>query len=56
MVSKINRLGSILGDEDIEFFINMYVLLYADDTLILAESPAQLQLAMHAASDYCVQD
>ena len=33
----------------------MYVLLYADDTLILAETPAQLQLAMHAASDYCVQ-
>ena len=54
-LTKINSLCSILGDEDIEFFINMYVLLYADDTLILAESPVQLQLAMHAASDYCLK-
>ena len=52
-LTKINALSSILGDDDIEFFINMYILLYADDTLILAETPKQLQLAMHAASDYC---
>ena len=54
-LSKINTLGRLLGDEDVEFFINMYILLYADDTLILAETPVQLQLAMHAASDYCNQ-
>ena len=52
-LTKINRLGDILGDDDVQFFINMFILLYADDTLILAETPAQLQLAMHAASDYC---
>ena len=54
-LTKINRLGDILGDDDVQYFINMFILLYADDTLILAETPEQLQLAMHAASDYCIQ-
>ena len=50
---EINTLSQILGDDDIEFFINIYILLYADDKLILAESPLELQLAMNAANDYC---
>ena len=43
----------ILSDEDIEFFIRMYVLLYADDTIVMAETPDQLQLALNAVSEYC---
>ena len=54
-LTKIKSLSEILSNDDIEFFINMYVLLYADDTLVLAESPSELQLAMHAASEYCEQ-
>ena len=54
-LTKINRLGDILGDDDVQYFKNTFILLYADDTLILAETPEQLQLAMHAASDYCIQ-
>lgn len=52
-LTTINSLSKILGNEDIEFFINMYTLLYADDTLILAESPVELQLAMDEVSVYC---
>ena len=31
----------------------MYVLLYADDTIVMAETPDQLQLALNAVSEYC---
>ena len=34
-------------------FLKLYVLLYADDTLILAESVDELQKALEAASHYC---
>ena len=31
----------------------MHVLLYADDTIGMAETPEQLQKALHTVSDYC---
>ena len=31
----------------------MYTLLYADDTLVFAESPEDMQLALNEVSDYC---
>ena len=46
-------ISKILSTEDIEFFINMYTLLYADDTLVLAESPAELQIALDEVGVYC---
>ena len=49
----LQEISKILGNEEIEFFINMYTLLYADDTLILAESPEDLQLALDAVGNYC---
>ena len=52
-LTEINALARILGTDDIEFFINMYVLLYADDTLVLAESPSELQSALNEVSVYC---
>ena len=52
-LTKINTLSKILSTEDLEFFINMYVLLYADDTLVLAESPEELQNAMNEVFSYC---
>ena len=40
-------------DMELETYIRLYVLLYADDTIILAESANELQLALDALSDYC---
>ena len=39
--------------EEATVFLRMYVLLYADDTIILAESPKELQKALDALYDYC---
>ena len=52
-LTEINTLSRILSTEDMEFFINMYVLLYADDTLVLAESPGELQNALNEVYLYC---
>jgi hypothetical protein len=49
----LQEISRILGSDEIEFFINMYTLLYADDTLILAESPEDLQLALDEVGNYC---
>ena len=43
----------LLSDDDVEHFLTMYVLLYADDTIVLAESPQELQNALNAVYDYC---
>ena len=39
--------------DDVEVFLRMYVLLYADDTIVMAETPDDLQSALNAACDYC---
>ena len=43
----------LLSDDDVEVYFKLYLLLYADDTVILAENPQELQLAINAMSDYC---
>lgn len=45
-ISKLNR-------NDLNMYLHLYVLLYADDTVILAESASQLQLALNSLADYC---
>ena len=52
-LTAIEQLSRIYNNGDIDFFINLYTLLYADDTLALAESPEELQLAMNEIHDYC---
>ena len=42
-----------LSDDDVEYFVKMFILLYADDTIIMAETEQQLQIALDAASVYC---
>ena len=42
-------------DEDLTIFFKMFLLLYADDTVIFAESPEELQNSLHVFSDYCNQ-
>ena len=38
---------------DLQCFLKLYVLLYADDTVLLAESESDLQKALTAAQNYC---
>ena len=40
-------------NDEILTLLKLYVLLYADDTIIMAESPNELQLALNAVNDYC---
>ena len=39
--------------EEIGVFMRLYVLLYADDTIILAESAHDLQLSLNKLNEYC---
>ena len=42
-----------LSNDDIEMWLRLYILLYADDTIILAESSDDLQLALNSLYSYC---
>ena len=41
------------SDDDVDIFLKMYVLLYADDTIVMVETPEDLHSALNAACDYC---
>ena len=43
----------ILSNDEIEVYFKLYILLYADDTVILAESAVELQSALNAMFLYC---
>ena len=43
----------ILKTEDIEVFLKLNLLLFADDTVIFAESPEELQTALETMPLYC---
>lgn len=40
-------------DEDISVFLKLFVLLYADDTVIFGDSPEELQKSLNAFEQYC---
>ena len=42
-----------VSDDDEEVFLKMYVLLYADDTIVMAETLEDLQSALNAACVFC---
>ena len=44
---------NVATNDEILTLLKLYVLLYADDTIIMAESPNELQLALNALNDYC---
>ncbi len=48
-----NVIRDSLSDEEVEVYMKLYVLLYADDTIVLAESPQELQTALNAMHAYC---
>ena len=43
----------LFDNDDIEVFFKLYLLLYADDTVIFAESPGELQAGLNAMYLYC---
>ena len=43
----------VLDDDVLEMYLRLYILLYADDTIVLAESPIELQNALNSVKDYC---
>ena len=52
-LTHFRDISRILSTDDIEFFINMYTMLYADDTLVFAESPTEMQSALDEVGVYC---
>ena len=49
--SKVSK--ELLSDEDVELFFKLYLYLYADDTIVLAESPNELQKVLDDMDAYC---
>lgn len=43
----------LCDNDDVEVYFKLYLLLYADDTIILAESQKQLQAALNSMYLYC---
>ena len=53
-LSSLNDLFTEVNqDDEFEAFLKLYILLYADDTIIMAESPIDLQEALNAVANYC---
>ena len=42
-----------MSNEDIEIWLKLFVLLYADDTIILAENEHDLQSSLQSLYNYC---
>ena len=53
----LNRVSNmahlLLSDDNIEVYFKLYILLYADDTVIFAENELELQAALNAMFLYC---
>ena len=52
--SGLTKLNDVLIEE-FEVFVKLYTLLYADDSVILAESAEEMQRALCALHDYCIK-
>ena len=55
MSQSYSGLESLEGrlQEEMDTLLKLYVLLYADDTIVMAESAEQLQKALDALNEYC---
>lgn len=50
---NISGINCEYADEDIYVFVKMFILLYADDTVIFSEDSINLQNALNAFENYC---
>ena len=48
-----NNVKKYLSDDDIETWLRLYVLLYADDTIIFAENENDLHNSLQTLYNYC---
>ena len=48
-----SEINSNNDDDDVEIFLRLYVLLYADDTIVMAASYDEMQKALNAVYEYC---
>ena len=46
-LSNIHDIATDIMDDNLVSYLKIYVLLYADDTILLAESPEELQTALN---------
>jgi hypothetical protein len=53
LTNVYNATHIFLDTEDISVYLKLYLLLYADDTIILAESHVELQAALNTMYLYC---
>ena len=53
LTTLTSSINTLLSDDTIDVYFKLYLLLYADDTVIFAESPEQLQLALYAMFRNC---
>ena len=47
------KIDSALDENGFDVYFKLFTLLYADDTIVLAQSESELQLALDALSQYC---
>ena len=53
-LNNVNDMAKmLLSNEDVEVYSKLYILLYADDAVIFAESDKELQAALNAMFLYC---
>ena len=50
-----NLFANVALNDEFEALLKLYILLYADDTIIMAENPNNLQMALNAVGNYCEQ-
>ena len=50
-----NEANDRFGNGDFEVQLRLYLLLYADNTVILSENPKELQLSLNAVKTYCTK-
>ena len=50
---RTQAVGVGTNDTDVDTLYKMFILLYADETVIFGETPTQLQSATDAMHDYC---
>ena len=54
-LEKIQEMDQLVHDpaEDLASYLKLYILMYADDTVLLAESPEDLQKYLDTLNKYC---
>jgi hypothetical protein len=48
-----NTVSESLEDDDVTVYLNLFILLYADDTILLSENEVELQNALDGMLEYC---